>query len=133
MPTLNVEIKQLVAGDDYHRRLTIDRSLSNFASGAVLDKAWLTVKSQEDDTDANALFQKAITASEVVGTGHIENTGSGDVDPIIRFDLTPANTRAIGSTKRFYDVQIKIATSDFIYTVEKGSIVCTGEITITDT
>ncbi|KKM65979.1 hypothetical protein LCGC14_1485870, partial [marine sediment metagenome] len=50
MPTFNGEIKDFVAGDD----LQITRTITNVPSGAVLTKAWLTIKFRQDDADADA-------------------------------------------------------------------------------
>jgi hypothetical protein len=88
-------------------------------------KAWLTVRTRpvgpSETTDAAAIFAKAVTTSDVPGTGHIENDGTGDVDPVVRFDLSQANTRAIGTGPKYFDVQV-LTSGDKIYTAESGRI-----------
>lgn len=67
-----------------------------------------------------------------VGIGQIEDDGTGDVDPILRFDLVAADTLGIGSGSRFYDIQVKTNTNK-IYTPEKGRITGFDEITTATT
>lgn len=131
MPTLDSQIRLIVAGDDILIRRTIDRSATGFASGVTITQAWLTVKADIDDADPG-LFQKSITTTNVTGTGQIENDGTGDVDMVIRFDLVPADTIAIGRILRHFDIQVK-TDGGLVYTPESGRIVCEPQATITTT
>jgi len=134
MPNYNATITGFAVGDDLLIRRTINRSASNLPTGVVIAQAWLTVKEDEADTDPG-LFQKVITTTDVSGTGQIEEDGSasaGDADPILRFDLTTANTRTISNNHRWYDIQVKTDTGA-VYTGEKGEIWGIGDVTISDT
>lgn len=113
------------AGDAVRRRVTIDRTASGVPAGVTITKAWLTVKAAVADADPG-LVQKAITTSDVPGTGQIENDGTGDVDFVVRFDLTRADTLAIGTLaggKRYFDVQV-LASDGNPYTAEIGVVYC---------
>ncbi len=128
MPNLDANIRGFTEGDDLTIRRTINRVRSGLAAGVTITNAWLTVKTLEADADPG-LFQKAITTSDVVGTGQIEDDGAGDVDPIVRFDLTESNTRLIAATLRFYDIQVK-TDGGARYTGESGRIIAKEEITL---
>lgn len=131
MPNYNATITGFAVGDDLLVRRTINRSASNLPTGVVIAQAWLTVKENESDADPG-LVQKAITTSDVSGTGQIEEDGSaqsGDADPILRFDITDVDTRAIGNNHRWYDIQVKTDTGA-VYTGEKGEIWGVGDVTV---
>ncbi len=135
MPDYNAQISGFATGDDLLVRRTIDRSASNLPAGVVIAQAWFTVKEEESDIDLDAIVQKDITTIDVSATGQIEEDGSasgGDADPILRFDLTDSDTRAIGTPHRFYDIQVKTDTGS-IYTGEKGEIWGIGDVTISTT
>ena len=127
MPTLDSQIRDIVIGDDISIRRTIDRTLSGFLAGTTITNAWLTIKAAVADADPG-LVQKAITTSDVPGMGEIEDDGTGDVDMIVRFDLVPADTVAIATSLRFFDIQVK-TTGGQIYTPEKGRIAATPQVT----
>lgn len=130
MPTLNSVIDDIVVGDDLTIRRTIDFALTNFPAGTTINKAWLTVKETVADADPG-IFQKAITTTNVPGTGEIEDDGTGDVNMVVRFDLTPVDTLAIGSElQRPFDIQVK-TTLGKIYTPEKGCISSVAQVTTT--
>ena len=128
MPNLDSHIRGFTEGDDLTIRRTIDRVRSSLAAGVTITNAWMTVKTLQADADPG-LFQKAITTADVVGTGQIEDDGGGDVDPIVRFDLTSADTRLIAATLRFYDIQVK-TDGGARYTGEAGRIIAKEEITL---
>lgn len=126
MPTLNGQITDFVPGDDFGLRRKIDRdgggvADETLASGVTVSKAWLTVKAKLSDADVDALVQKEITTTNVPGTGEIEDNGTGDTDPVLRFDLDPDDTEAIGVSPRHYDVQV-LTSGSKLYTAEKGRI-----------
>ena len=130
MPTLDGSITGFVTGDHLSLRRTIDRDGGGVAdevlpAGVTISTAWLTIKEAAADLDADALVQKEITTIAVDGTGHIEDDGTGDTDPVLRFDLIPADTVAIGMSDRYYDVQV-LTSSDRLYTPEVGTIAATA-------
>ena len=130
MPTLDSRIDEIVKGDDISLERTIDFVLTEFPAGTTITDSWLTVKAAEGDTDLQALLQKAITTSDVPGTGQIEIDGTGDVDMVVRFDLLPADTLAIGNQiLRFFDIQVKTAGGK-VYTPESGLISGFRQITL---
>lgn len=133
MPNFNAEITGFAVGDPLIVRRTIDRVLSSIPNGILVTKAWLTIKADLADTDANAIVQKEITTTDVPGTGQIEDDGTGDVDIIVRFDLGQDDTRNIGHAHRVYDIQVLFndATSS-VYTGERGIIYGEKEVTVTN-
>jgi len=127
MPTLSSTIRDVVIGDDLTIRRTIDRTLSGYDTGVTISNAWFTCKAAIGDADPG-LFQKAITTTDVPGTGEIENDGTGDVNPVVRFDILPADTVAIGNVLRHFDIQLK-TTGGLLHTPEKGTIICGRQVT----
>ncbi len=129
-PTFNAKLKDIVAGDDVSLRRTVDRALTGLEAGVTITKAWFTAKAALADADPG-LVQKSITTTNVPGTGQIENDGTGDVNPIVRFDLVPADTLAIGTTKRFFDVKVR-TSGGLVHRVELGETIFKGEVTQVD-
>ena len=129
MPNYEGRITGWAVGDDLLIRRTIDRTESNLPNGVVVTDAWFTVKAAIADLDAAAVVDKQTTTTDAPGIGQVEDDGGGDVDPIIRFDLTDADTRAIGTLHRKYDIQVKV-TGGAIYTGEKGEIWGEGDVTL---
>lgn len=117
MPTLDARIDDIVAGDD----IQITRTITSIPSGELLDLAWFTVKEHSDDADADAIIQKDITTSNVVGTGHITDTG-GDQTGAVRVDLTDTDTALlVPGRDYFWDLQVK-TDGGFVYTPTMGKI-----------
>lgn len=113
-------IQGYFAGDD----LDIERDVTGVQPSDALIKAWLTIKPSHATLDASATVQKIITTAAVPGTGQITEDGSdlqGNGTASIIFQLTAANTNALGTSRYFYDVQVKTASGK-IYTTDKGSI-----------
>lgn len=108
-------IENMVAGDDFD----IERDITGVTVTDPLVKAWLTIKAKLTDNDAAAALQKVITTSLVVGTGQITQDGSeedGNGTGSLLFNITAANSTALGtSTRYYYDVQAKSASGK-IYT-----------------
>lgn len=129
MPNYAGKITGFAVGDDLLIRRTIDRTGSNLPSGVDVTDAWFTVKNDIADLDDDAIFSKQITTTDDPGTGQIEDDGGGNVDPVIRFDLTDIDTRAIDTLHRKYDIQVKV-TGGAIYTGEKGEIWGEGDVTL---
>ena len=122
MSNLAVAITGFVVGDDLEVRRTITGLTSAMTS------AWITVKRYEGQADLDAKLQKQITTVDVPGTGQIEVAGGVGVDGDLRFDLSQANTTALGLATWVYDIQVKLADGK-VYTVEKGTITLTGDVT----
>jgi hypothetical protein len=118
---LNVAITGFVVGDN----LEIRRSVSDLPDS--IDTAWLTAKVRAGQDDADAIVQKAITTADVPGVGQVENAGPG-TDGVLRFDLVPADTLAIGTRRLVYDIQLALSNGS-IYTVEMGTFQLTDQIT----
>jgi len=123
MPTLDATISGYVVGDNLEIRRTITTPPQAIAT------AWLTLKTHAGQSDANAPLQKVITTDDVAGTGQIEEAGGPSTDGELRFDLTAADTAALGTKSYLYDVQVRLATTDKIYTAEKGTFELTDDVT----
>lgn len=125
MPNFNAEISGFAVGDYITVRRTINRTSSNLPTGETITQAWFTVKENITDADGSAIVQKVITTVDDPGNnGHIEEdggSGAGTADPVLRFDFLSADTEAIDTNHRWYDIQVKTSTNA-IYTGEKGEI-----------
>ena len=112
MPTLNRVIADLVVGDD----LQVTRTIENLAASVLLTKAWLTFLAEEDDVDADKIFQKIITIADVPGTGQITESGTGTPPARtgkVRFDLTKVDTlKLLPGKVYFYDIQVELDSAD---------------------
>ncbi len=126
MSDLAIEITGFVAGDD----LEIRRTVTDLP--AAIDLAWLTVKRYAGQPDSEASLQKRITATDVPGTGQIVEAGGPGTDGGLRFDLTGTDTAGLGAKRHVHDIQIKLVTGK-VYTIEKGTIQFTADITKTTT
>ncbi len=135
MPKYTARI-DIVEGDAIAIRRTINRTRSGMVSGTVLTKAWLTVKNNHDQADPG-LVQKAITTTDVPGTGQIEDDGTDDANPIVRFDLVNADTvqlidaadKTAGvPSEKVFDIQV-LTDAGGPYTGERGSIWTHPEVT----
>ena len=122
MPNLSEPWVIGTVGNAVQRRVTVDRATSKIPAGAVLTKAWLTVKDDVGDADPG-LFQKEITTTDAPGTGQIENDGTGNVDPVLRFDLLLADTKTIGLVPRLFSIRM-IAGTDGPFTAENADVWC---------
>ena len=124
MSDLAVQITGFVVGDD----LEIRRTVTDLP--APIESAWLTFKRYPRQPDEEAILQKKITTVDVPGVGQIVVAGEPDVDGDLRFDLTPTDTMVLDTRLRAYDIQIKLTTGK-IYTIEKGTLQLTGDVTQT--
>jgi len=122
MSDLAVEITGFVAGDD----LEIRRTVTDLP--AAIAVAWLTVKRHHKQSDDEAKLQKRITTTDVPGTGQVVEAGGPGTDGDLRFDLTQADTASLGAKWYVHDIQIKLATGK-VYTIEKGTIQLTADVT----
>lgn len=133
---MRAKIEDVIAGDALTIRRTIDRAASKLAAGVTIVKAWLTIKDKFDDDDPG-LVQKVITTTGVPGTGQIENDGTGDTDPIVRFDLSGDDTILLTDvekvtaglpTEKYFDVQV-LTSSGGPYTGLTGRIYTSPQVT----
>lgn len=126
MSDLSVPISGYVVGDDLEIRRTIT------GLPAAIDKAWLTIKREPAQDDGDAILSKAITTTDVPGTGQIETAGGPSVDGVLRFDLVPTDTRTLGPVQWIHDIQIEL-NGGKIYTVEIGTVELTIDVRKTST
>lgn len=86
-----------VVGDELEikRHITVTQAIT---------KAWLTIGAD--------VVNKAVTTSDVPGTGQIEDDGGTSGIAVVRFDLTKANTTTLSTTRHRYDIQIKFANGN---------------------
>jgi len=125
MPAYNTTISGFVAGDD----LDVVRVISNIPSGQYVSKAWFTVKKRYFDTDAQAIFQKIITASSVANQGVISDDGASDTVAGVLFVLGASDTVLLKPSAEYvYDIQV-ITSAGKLYTPETGVIVALPGIT----
>lgn len=126
MSDLAVEITGYVVGDDLEIRRTVTEL------PAAMEVAWLTVKRHHNQPDVDARLQKRIMSTGVPGTGQIVEPGGPGTDGDLRFDLTQEDTAGLGAKRYVHDIQIKLATGK-VYTIEKGTIQLTADVTKTTT
>lgn len=123
--------KEIVQGDAVAYYFYVNE----LPTGCTLTKAWMTLKVRIADADPGAL-QKAITTSDVAGTGQIEQDGTDATEGLIRFDVTPTDSQGLTpGVDYYYDVQVK--TTDpggnmNIFTVQKGLFSVTQQVTVTN-
>ncbi len=106
---------RLVRGDQFPIRRTV-----RLGTGAIVSKAWLTVKANKTDADPG-VFQKEITTI-ASASGQIEKDGSdGRGVAVLRFDLSSTDTLALTADQYYYyDVKLLFA-SGAIETIEQGT------------
>ncbi len=110
-------IDEFVAGDD----LEIERTIQAIPSGIVIDTAWFVVKHKFTDSDDDAFISKAITISNVVDIGWIQDTGSLG-NGLIHFYLTPVETALFTPLSQYpYSIKIKFSNGK-LNTPEVGYI-----------
>lgn len=107
----------------------------NPASGFNQDfviTAWLTVKDDPDAPDANAVFQKAVTTTNVAGIGQLYTTGvfSSMSTTSMRFDVTPADSKQfIPSQRYFYEIRYQSNTGK-VYVPESGLMIARRGVSV---
>ncbi len=121
---LSGSITDLVVEDDYD----LETSILGVPSGAVLEEAWLTIKEDVSDDDADAILQKVITSISVSDVGQITDTGASGTGNVV-FQLTAAETDTLVPGQiYYYDIQVKTDTNKHS-TREKGILIPVGQIT----
>jgi hypothetical protein len=126
MPELAEEITGYVAGDD----LTVTRTVTNLPE--AMAKAWFTIKRYHTQSDDDAQIQKEITTDDEPNVGQITDAGGAGEDGALRFDFTAEDTEGLSDHKWTYDIQIKLSDGT-VFTLEKGSITLTMDVTKTTT
>ena len=111
MPTLEAEISSIVQGDGVDITVNIGKVTGDFVGDAVT-KVWFTVKNSASDTDANALFQKVITGTNVPGTGVILDDGSVSGTAQVRVELVNADTSLLTNPKKAYPFDLQVETTN---------------------
>jgi len=126
VPNYTATIESLVCGD--FRQVPFQ--ITNIPNGATVSKCWMTVKSDANDDDINAIFQKSITTVLDLDEGHVTNDGSiGNVCTGF-FNLLSADTILITpQTPMYYDIQILMTMTDLSTRIETPEI---GIITTID-
>ena len=128
MPDFRDRIDVFCVGDD----LDVRRTVRKIPAGQTVVEAWLTIKEDEEDSDAEAVLQKHITGTDVPGTGAIEADGSTDQIAVLRFDLTAADTLLLeADAPYFHDVQIKTSAGK-LNTPFKGMTIAKQQITVSN-
>lgn len=113
-------ITSFVVGDD------VDVTRNVTVSSGLLSTAWLTVKKTYAAT--SGLIAKKITDTNIVGSGHISDTGS-DGTGTIKFYLTQSETLRLHPLSEYvYDIQV-LYTTGKIETVELGTITGNPQVT----
>lgn len=109
MAHLNNLIDDIVCGED--RLLGYSVEDMDELDGDTLTKAWLTVKVNEDDLDASALYNKEITTS-LSAHGQIDIAGGGSpvTDAHLFFILTRTET-ALATPDIYYFYQVRVRSS----------------------
>lgn len=116
-------IENKVVGDKW----LVRRNVVGIPNGLTITDAWMTVKSNLEDSDANAIFQNHITSVSGVA-GQIENNGAGGT-AVLRFDLTGSQTLLLAPfVSYYYDVQVKDSDGE-LDTPDTGVIIPTGQVT----
>ncbi len=119
---LDASGQKYVVGDDLEIRRTVTTPPSAIA------RAWLTIKRHRNLTDEQASLKKEITVTNVEGTGQIVAAGDPMTDGDLRFDLTAANTLALGPVPYVYDIQVQLA-DDRVNTIEDGTLELADQVT----
>lgn len=122
---LKVRIVDFVAGDD----LRISRLYTDLAGGILISKAYLTIKRLAvDNTDAEAVLQKTITAATAMSGEIVDNDTTGGSIQLF-FDLSGSETALLTPLIAYnYDVQVH-TVGNAVYTCEKGVIVMQQGVT----
>lgn len=115
---------EIVRGNDFD----VVRTVIDVPAGTILAKAWLTLKQYQDQTDEEAVIQKAITSDILPGTGQITDTGADQVASIT-FQLSDADTNLLIAHQYYYDIKV-LTISGILRTVEKGTVLPQGQITL---
>jgi hypothetical protein len=108
VPLLDDSGLPFMAGDAF----PVTRTVTDIPAGRTLTKGYLTIKNAKTDADPGVL-QKAVTTTNVPGTGQIIDDGAADGTGIVRFEVTKENSAALGANRtRFYDIKLFLDNGD---------------------
>lgn len=102
---------------------TVRRTFTKLPPGAVITKAWLTIKQSDRDSDAQALIQKDITTS-LTAKGRITDADTDDGQIAMFFEITKEDTAqsAINPNQAYlFDIQVLRSTGQ-PHTLAKGAV-----------
>lgn len=102
---------------------TVRRTFKNLPTGVTISKAWLTIKSREKDTDAQALIQKDITTS-LTAKGQITDASTSDGQIAMVFEIAKEDSAqaAIKVNVDYpFDIQVLRSTGQ-PHTLVKGTV-----------
>ena len=110
---------KLVQGRLFRTEARSIRRRVPITSGALVSKAWLTIKNSPSDSDPGVL-QKTITNTPSAD-GHIEETGSsGKLFATLRFDLSSSDTALLtANLVYYYDIKIRFVSGN-VEVIEYG-------------
>lgn len=129
MSHLNATIDDIVAGEDVEIPRSID--LSSIADD-TLDKAWLTIKENLEDSDDDAIVQKVIT-TDLSDDGMIDEPGTGDPLTAHLYFLLPSEDTLLLTPDIYYFYDIKgLSSSGAKKVLEGGRIIVSHPVTIAD-
>lgn len=127
MAHLSALIDDIVRGEDRSLPRTVDLTPLD---GDSLVMAWFTVKANETDSDADAIFQKEITSAQDAN-GQIDVTGGGN--PIVNAHLNfliPSASTLLLDAWRYYFYDIKgLSSGGAKKVLEAGRIIAAEQIT----
>jgi len=108
---MSANIEGYVIGND----IDIERDVPGISLSDPVAIAVLTIKTSPVDSDAQKILQKSITTTPVNGIGQIVQTGgtgNGDGTASLWFQITKAETLALGAAVRYYyDIRVFTAAN----------------------
>lgn len=87
--------------------------VANVSASDLLAKAWLMLKTDVSVADGSATLSKAITPSNVAGTGQIVLTAGGK--GALRFDVAATDTAALSARDYLYFIKVETAAGATAY------------------
>lgn len=128
MNALDDQLCEFVIGNDFDILRDID--MTNLFAGAMLSKAWLTIKKTRRDPDAAAIIQLDITPTYAAGKGQITDTGAGDLKAQLVFEVDAiVSANLVAGHVYFYDIKVLTSTGQ-LYTPESGTCKGRGAIKV---
>lgn len=109
---------------------TLVVTVTGIPVASLLSQAWLTVKTNKTDTDANAVMQKNITSSLVAGVGQISDTGATDTIGELTFLFTGAQNGALTAEHKYwFDIKIQYNSGEVLPLIEDSTLTPGAAIT----
>lgn len=118
MTKTGVKLTNLVIGDSKR----IKRRYDELPEGYTVTVAYLTIKKSANQTDAQALVQKAITTS-ASAAGQITDASTTGGSIAMFFDLSKTDTLVFkAGVEYLYDIQVILSTGE-VHTMEVNTMV----------